>query len=202
MSCLVLRNYTQCRQIGMPHWLHGMDSPVQFTWPHTCEASFSSVNMNVLHLRLLWETCPVRPQQFDEMKNDCGCVIPQLTNTRNTNTEPNTYVVCFGPTDLTRISEWLELTRVCIWRRMGWLTHPATTYCEVWRRYCWIILFFQFVSTAENLSLINKATCLVLSWLPNFASSAASLLRSMQMWLGLYLLFIIYLYCHDDRWQN
>ena len=71
------------RQIRMPQWLHAVNWPVQFTWPHTCESWSIWLNMNVRYCCLMWEYCTVGRQKFDQMKHDSVSLFSHITNTRN-----------------------------------------------------------------------------------------------------------------------
>ena len=62
-----LRNYTQWREIQMAQWYHTLSWTVQFTWPHTCEDSYTWVTMNVRYILLMWEYCMDWRHEFDQM---------------------------------------------------------------------------------------------------------------------------------------
>ena len=117
------------RQIRTPQWLHALNWPVQFTWPHTCEYWSIWLNINVRYCCLMWEYCPVRTTRI--WPNEawfCKSVSSYYEHQKHVS-EPITYVVCCGQTDLTRISDPLQHIDVRVWQSMGLFTHTITTSC-------------------------------------------------------------------------
>ena len=68
-------NYTQWRKIRIRQWYHALNWTVQFTWPHTCEASYSWVTMNVRYICRMWVYSTDGRQEFDQnvMSPDVRC---------------------------------------------------------------------------------------------------------------------------------
>ena len=69
----------------MLQWLHALDWPVKFTWPHNCEAPSSWVNMNIRYRCLMWEYCTFGRQEFDQLKYVSVSLLPQITIRRYMN---------------------------------------------------------------------------------------------------------------------
>ena len=112
-SCL--RNFTQWRQIWMLQWLHVLDWPVQFTCPRIWQASprlsKHECPMNLSDVRILhvWMT-RIWPHEVWFWRS-----VGWNNNPQKEKSEPITYLVCFGQTDLTRISSSLHHTHVYVW---------------------------------------------------------------------------------------
>ena len=126
------------RQIRTPQWLHALNWPVQFTWPHNLWRSWSSLSkpeypiplsdVRILHVwttRIWWiEVCFRKSvaSNYDPHKNE---------------SEPITYVVCCDQTVLTRISDSFHHTHVYVWQWMELCTHNITIDCSWWSRKRW-----------------------------------------------------------------
>ena len=118
-SAFCLRNYTQWRKIRIPQWYHALNWTVQFTWPHTCEASYSWVTMNVRYICRMWvlehgRTTRMWPKSLWVLMSVASNYNPQKNES-----ELITYKVCCGQTELTTISSSLHHTHVYVWQWIG-----------------------------------------------------------------------------------
>ena len=114
-SPFCLRKYTQWRQIRMAQWYHALSWTVKFTCPHTCEASYIWVTMNVRRIfsdvRILhgWMT-RIRPNEVWFWKSAASNYDPQKHES-----EPNMYVVCCNQTHWTRVTDRFRYTGMFVW---------------------------------------------------------------------------------------